>query len=295
MRLRLFRAARMADAMALVRAELGADALILNTRKVADGFEITAALEPESAQPPPDPARITALIWHGVPEDLRPALAHGDLEAALAQTVPFGVLPLEPHERPLMLTGSPGAGKTLTTARLATRLVMGGIMPMVITTDGKRAGATEQLAAFTRLLGVPLLVASHPVSLARALAQRRDGAPVLIDTAGADARDPAQAEELRGLANTADAHMVLVLPSGLDPAEAVELAVAHAACGALSLIATRLDLSRRLGGVIAAATASRLPLAEAGVGSGAADGLVPLTRALLAERLRHAEGNIHAP
>src|SRR5258705_204322 len=129
MRLRLFRAARMADAMALVRAELGADALILNTRKVADGFEITAALEPE----PP--------------------------------------------------------------------------------------------AAFPRLLGVPLLVASHPVSLARALAQRRDGAPVLIDTAGADARDPAQAEELRGLANTADAHMVLVLPSGLDPAEAVELAV----------------------------------------------------------------------
>src|SRR5882724_10914260 len=137
MRLRLFRAARMADAMALVRAELGADALILNTRKVADGFEITAALEPESPQTPPDPTRMAALIWHGVPEDLRPALAHGDLEEALAQTVPFGVLPLEPDERPLMLTGSPGAGKTLTTARLATRLVMGGIMPMVITTDGK--------------------------------------------------------------------------------------------------------------------------------------------------------------
>ena len=39
---------------------------------------------------------------------------------------------------------------------------MGGIAPMVITTDSKRAGATEQLAAFTRLLGVPLLVASHP-------------------------------------------------------------------------------------------------------------------------------------
>ena len=70
--------------------------------------------------------------------------------------------------------------------RLATRLVMSGTVPMVVTTDGQRAGATEQLAAFTRLLGIPLLVASHPVSLARALAQRTDGAPVLIDTAGAD-------------------------------------------------------------------------------------------------------------
>ena len=152
---------------------------------------------------------------------------------------------------------------------------MQGIAPMVITTDGKRAGATEQLAAFTRLLGVPLLVASHPVSLARALLQRADGAPVLIDTAGADPREPTQAEELRGLAATVGADPVLVLPAGLDPAEAGELALAHAECGAAALIVTRLDLAHRMGGVIAAAAASQLPLVEAGIGDGAADGLVP--------------------
>jgi flagellar biosynthesis protein FlhF len=291
MRLKLFRAAHMADAMAQVRAELGPDALILNTRKVAGGIEITAALEPEhEAELVPrtaDPTRLAALIWHGVPADLHPALSHGGLEEALARIVPFGTLPLEPHQRPVMLTGPPGAGKTLTTVRLATRLVMAGTMPMVITTDGKRAGATEQLAAFTRLLGVPLLVASHPVSLARALTQRRDGVPVLIDTAGADARDPAQAEELRGLAGTAGGYMTLVLPAGLDPAEAADLALAHAECGAQSLIATRLDLSKRLGGVIAAAVTSQLPLTEAGIGSGAADGLIAFTPALLAERLAY--------
>ena len=102
-------------------------------------------------------------------------------------------------------------------------------------------------------------VASHPVSLARALLQRSDGAPVLIDTAGADLRDPAQEEELRGLAAAAGAEIALVLPCGLDPAEAAELALAHAECGATSLIVTRLDLARRLGSVIAAAAASRLP------------------------------------
>ena len=41
-------------------------------------------------------------------------------------------------------------------------------MPLVITTDGKRAGAAEELAAFTRILGIPLLIANHPVGLERA-------------------------------------------------------------------------------------------------------------------------------
>jgi flagellar biosynthesis protein FlhF len=302
MRLKLFRAAGMADAMAQVRAELGADALILNTRKVPGGIEITAALEPEPepalAEPTrslatPEPERLAALAWHGVPRDLQAALAHGDLETAIAAALAFRAIPLDPHEAPVMLTGPPGAGKTLTTVRLATRLVMAGAAPLVITTDGKRAGATEQLAAFTRLLGVPLLVASHPVSLARALMQRSEGAPVLIDTAGADPREPNQAEELRGLAATAGAHLALVLPAGLDPAEAAELAAAYAECGATCMIATRLDLARRMGGVIAAAAASRLPLTEAGIGPGAADGLVPFTPSLLAERLRRSEGRNH--
>jgi flagellar biosynthesis protein FlhF len=295
MRLKLFRAAGMAEAMALVRADLGPDALILNTKTIPGGIEITAALESEQAPPPrTDPARLTGLTWHGVPRELHPALAHGDLETALAIALRFDDLALQAHAPPLLLAGSPGAGKTLTTVRLATRLVMQGIAPMVITTDGKRAGATEQLAAFTRLLGVPLLVASHPVSLARAMLQRVDGAPVLIDTAGADPREPAQAEELCGLAATVGANPVLVLPAGLDPAEAAELALAHAACGATALIITRLDLSRRMGGVIAAAAASRLPLAEAGIGDGAADGLVPFTPALLAARLSRSQGKHHA-
>jgi flagellar biosynthesis protein FlhF len=285
----------MADAMAQVRAELGLDALILNARGVPGGIEITAALEPEAEPVPVDSDRLAALAWHGVPSNLRPALAYGDLETAIAHALVFGALPLDQHERPVMLIGLPGAGKTLTTVRLATRLVMSGKAPLVITTDDKRAGAIEQLAAFTRLLGVPLLVASNPISLARALTHRSDGAPVLIDTAGVDARETCYADELRGLATTAGAHVALVLPAGLDPAESADLAIAHAECGATFLIATRLDLAHRLGGVVAAAAASGLPLAEAGIGSGAASGLVPFTPSLLATRLSRTEGRNHAP
>jgi flagellar biosynthesis protein FlhF len=295
MRLKTFRAPTMADAMAQVRADLGAEALILNTRRSGNGVEVTAALEPEpdpDPPSPPSPERLATLTWHGVPAALHPALAHGGLADALVRALAFGALPLDPHGPPVMLTGPPGAGKTLTAVRLATRLVMAGAPPILITTDGKRAGAMEQLAAFTRLLRIPLLVASQPVSLARALARRTDGAPVLIDTAGADPFDPAQAEELQALATTAGAHVALVLPAGLDPAEAADIAAAHAALGAASLIVTRLDLARRMGGVVAAA-AARLTLTEAGISPNAADGMVPLTADFLADRLRSPERADH--
>jgi flagellar biosynthesis protein FlhF len=185
----------------------------------------------------------------------------------------------------LLLAGPPGAGKTLTTARLATRLVMGGATPMVVTADGRRAGATEQLAAFTRLLGLKLVVASHPVTLARAIGSRRDGAQVLVDLPGSDPFHSQEREELMSLAVAADAHIVAVLPAGLDPAEAADLADAYRLAGAMLMVATRLDLARRIGGVLAAAHAG-LAITEGGIGPGAADGLVPLTPELLARRLQ---------
>ena len=306
MRLKLYRAPNMAAAMAELRRELGAEALILGSRRVAGGVEVTAALDPEAASPAAGVAadgaatgsaatdsaamggrreRREALAFHGVPEALAALLEGGDMAAALAQHFAFAALPLVAGAAPLLFVGPPGAGKTLTVARLATRLVLAGGAPLVISADGRRAGATEQLAAYTRLLSLNLLVASQPGSLARALTRRGDGAPVLIDAPGLDPFDPAAGEEITALASAAGARVVLVLPGGLDVAEAADLAAAFSAAGAVALVATRLDLARRLGGVLAAAAAGRLGLAEAGVGGGAADGLVPMTADFLAERL----------
>src|ERR1700722_813704 len=232
MRRKVYRATNMAAAMARVRVELGGDALILATRRVADGVEVTAAVEADEVAPPelaamelapPDPALAAALRYHGLSAEFAPA------------SLTFTALPLE---TPLLFVGPPGAGKTLTVARLATRLVMEGSQPLVITADGKRAGATEELAAFTKLLGIRLVVACNPVTLGRALAYR-SGA-VLIDTPGCNPFAPAELQELSALAATATATPVLVLPAGLDPAEAGEVAHAFAAIGARQLLATRM-------------------------------------------------------
>ena len=314
MRIRIFRAPTLAEAMTQIRLELGADALILSDRS-RDGFvEVTAALEasgaPELRTPaspqrerdkpasddlepfnaaPPIRGRASLdvlLGWHGLSPALVAALASGPLEQACARTFRYAALRTGPGADPLLFAGPPGAGKTLTVARMATRLVLAGESPMVITADGKRAGAVEQLAAFTRLLGLTLVAANTPATLARALERRASSQAVLIDAPGLDLDDPPQAETLHSLLAASNAAMALVLPCGLDPSEAQDIAEAHAAFGAQGLIATRTDLSRRMGGILCAAAAADLPLSEAGIGCDAADSLVAMTPAFLAERLQ---------
>lgn len=293
MRLRLFRAPRMAEAMAQVRATLGEEAVILATRRIAGGVEVTAALDAAAAAEPwqippepPLPATAGPLARHNLPAALAARLAIGPLEQALEATLGFAALP-DPAAAPLLLAGPPGAGKTLSCAKLAARAVLAGSAPLVVTADGARAGAAEQLAAFTRVLGLSLTVAPRPASLAKVVARRQPGQAVLIDSAGCDPFDPGQAAALLDVARVAGAVLLLVLPAGLDPAEAAETARAFRALGARHLLPTRLDVARRLGGVLAAAAAG-LALTEAGLGQDPAGDLEPIDPAWLAARLRRS-------
>ena len=302
MRLKRFRAASMADAMAQLRDELGPDALILTTKRVSGGVEITAGLEmvdePPAALPPPAaplaPPGELDLRYHAVPATLAGRLAGPNLAQRLQAAFRFAPLPLQgasPAPAKLLFAGLPGAGKTLTVARLATRLVLAGTHPLVVTADGRRAGGAEELAAYTRLLGLTLLAASTPATLTRALAQAAPDAPILIDTAGINPFEPADTDALAALIGVAGATPALVMQAGAHPEEAGEQAAAFAALGITLLLPTRLDIARRLGSVLAAADPAGpgLILTEAGIGTGATDGLARLTPAFLAGRLLRAQ------
>lgn len=307
MKLRVFSGPDLAAALAQLRRALGDDALILETREIAPeaggGVEILAAVDrPDPSPPPPDPdqggitlqQRREALAWQGIGPDLAARLMEADLLHAVTKTLAFGDLPLTRGAPPLFFAGEPGAGKSLTVLKLATRMVMAGTPPLIISVDSRKAGATEQLAAVTRILGLPLIVAEDAAQLQRAIRRREGDAAVLIDGPGLVMSDERDAAFLRSLAGDSGAEIVFVLPAGLDAGQAAETALDFATAGARRLIATRLDVSRRIGAVLEAAFRSRLLLTVCGTGPEIAGGLETLTASMITERLQSSIGGAGA-
>ncbi len=322
MRLKSFSAPTLTEAMTEVRKALGDNAIIVATRDEDGLVRVTAALDDSPLQPAPPPQPsvppsvsavmydgdetgpesddavdqvIKALEHHSVPHDLilrltdtlhafdleQPILALG---AVLDATFSFQPLP-DQSQRPLMLVGPPGAGKTLSIAKLATRAALRGERVSVITTDTERAGGIEQLAAFTRLLNVDLLEVEDPGALQDAIAVRKDVQQVLIDTAGQNPFDPAAMGALGRMIKQTGAEAVLVLPAGLDAAEAGDVAATFQAVGATRLLATRLDLARRLGSLLSAAWKGRLRFCDAAASPSVTVPLSPLNPMSLARML----------
>jgi flagellar biosynthesis protein FlhF len=316
MRLKIFEARTMPEAMARMRATLGPDALILDSRPTEGGIAITAGIEPEPQSPPWPHRKI--LAFHNVPSAVsllleqhrhelhgelpvlksrRPrrltapwslladaAAASSNLARSLADVFQFGSLS---WNEPVVLAGPPGAGKTLSLVKLVVKLVRDGTPPLVINADHYRAAALPQLGAFTGLLDLELIDAPTLPDLESALAERNSGVPVLIDTPGINPFDEADARLLRSIREASGGTIALVLPAGLDLAESAELAEAFFELGATQLVPTRFDLTQRLGSVLAAAAAAPYVITEAGIGPGAADGMASLTPELLAEYLYH--------
>lgn len=306
MRLKTFTAPSMSEAMQLVKVHLGPDAIIVSSQKGDGGLgvRITAAIEAvededhydqfdDGADPLDEIA--DALAHHNVPGELADKLtrAAGSLDAddpllalagALDQHFKFQPVPAT-GKRPVVLLGMPGAGKTVTTAKLATRAVMNRRPVSVITTDTQRAGGYEQLHAFTRLLEVDLQQADSASALQDAVTAAKPNSLILIDCAGGNPFDSDDAAHQRRLIAAIETEVVLVMAAGSDPLEAADLAHAYAAMGARRLLATRLDIARRLGGVLSAASSGRLAFTEVGIGASVADGLAPLNPVSLARLL----------
>ncbi len=111
------------------------------------------------------------------------------------------------------LVGPTGVGKTTTTAKLAARCVVrhGADRLALLTTDGYRIGAHEQLRIYGRILGVPVHVVRDGADLRHTLADLRDKHMVLIDTVGMSQRDRMVAEQAAMLAGAGEVRRLLLL------------------------------------------------------------------------------------
>ncbi len=161
-----------------------------------------------------------------------------------------------------ILIGTPGAGKTLTTAKIAANVVKSNQKVHIISTDNKRAGGIEQLSAITDILGIELMIAENRQSLKLMLSDIPLEDTVIVDSAGANPYDFYELKELGEYAGLIEIDPVLVYPAGSDPQEADEVARAFSFIGVEKIIVTRTDAARRFGGVLNAAHAAGLKFAN---------------------------------
>lgn len=314
MRLKTFHAATMKDAMELVRDQLGADAIIVATHEdeSARDVRVTAAIDSDKDDLPADsgPESLDildqiseALDAHGTPTPLADKLLEAashlgiddptlSLAGALDDCFTFLPLPDCRGDRPLMFAGPPGGGKTVGIAKLAVRTCLEGNSVSFVTTDTIRAGAIEQLATYAKHLKAEFFSAADPVAFVEALQNANDSAQILVDTAGINPLNRADINRLAEFIDAAQVELVLVLAAGGDAIEAAEMAQAFGELNPTRLLITRLDMVRRLGGILAAADATGIPYCDVSVTPDIAASLrainpVSLARLLLPEQARN--------
>lgn len=237
-----------------------------------------------------------SLLRHNVPAPIADKIISSAIASSFEQTVPalmaafddvydFAPLPKGRAGKPIILIGPPGGGKTLAAAKIAARASMNDDSVAVITTDTIRAGAVEQLEAFTRLLDVKLLTADDPIALDEAIRMCGDVDQIIIDTPGISPFDPDDMKMIASFLKIAQFDTYLVMPAGGDPSESADIARAFEILGVKKLMPSRLDISRRYGGILTAAYMANLALSDAGNSPKVAKGLMRITPESLTEVL----------
>jgi flagellar biosynthesis protein FlhF len=222
-------------------------------RAAPGGAHSTGPIDPKTAIEP-------ALLYHKISPALTEklvTLAHEatapTVEQALARAIEraFRFSPLAPRTaRPVLLLGHSGHGKTTMIARLAVRAVTAGEVPTLITTDTAKAGAVAQLETYASLLKANFAVADTPEALAKVISEHRNKAAVLIDAPGMNIWNAEDRTSIGELAAAVDAEPVWVSSAECSADDARDVSHLLARLGIKRFIATKLDMARRLGGVL---------------------------------------------
>ncbi len=114
------------------------------------------------------------------------------------------------------LVGPTGVGKTTTTAKLAARCVLrhGASKVALITTDGYRIGAHEQLRIYGRILGVSVYLVKDAQELNQTLADLQHKHMVLVDTMGMSQRDRMVEEQVAMFGHSGVKRLLLLAATG---------------------------------------------------------------------------------
>jgi len=199
------------------------------------------------------PAELIERLLQSVAHINEPRLAFRHLLAQLTRQIPIqNQDPLKVGGN-IALTGSAGAGKTTTLAKLAARYVLehGRKSLALVSMDSFRIGAHDQLKTLARILDVPLFTADSAEELPSVLESLTHKALVLIDGS-------AEAQALTGI----DCRRYLLLPATASAAVLANTLKHYQAQQPLAgLVITHLDQAASLGELIGLAVLEKLPIA----------------------------------
>ena len=154
--------------------------------------------------------------------------------------------------RIIALVGPTGVGKTTTTAKLAAMYALNrGNKVALITMDIFRVGAVEQLKTYSRIMGIPLEVASTPKELEKAVEKHSACDLIFIDTAGRSHKDKEKLDEMKNfLENKIPIEVYLCLSATTKDRELEEILSRFSIFQISKVVFTKIDESESFGNMV---------------------------------------------
>jgi flagellar biosynthesis protein FlhF len=320
MRIKTYIATTNSEAIKLVCEDLGDNAIIISSGNTDDGnsvridaavdlastSEIEITLEEEYEQGSDLNIEETvkqALVFHGVPPRLTKQLSNSAakagaqnptlaLAAAFETLFEFSILRTDIFKSPLMLVGPPGSGKTIVAAKLCNQAKLKNCTIKAISCDTQRVGGVEHFKALTNHLGIDLITASKVDDLKSHINLNVTTQMQIIDTTATNPYNEFEMVNLHQRIKASEAEPILVLAAGYDPMEVADIARLYRELGVKRFIATKMDIVRRAGSILAAADSASLALCDVSISAKVTDGLKPISPISLARLIMpHTNNN----
>jgi flagellar biosynthesis protein FlhF len=208
------------------------------------------------------------------------------LSQKVAKALTAGIRVLDPYSRIngekiiAAYVGPTGVGKTTTIAKLAAILSLSQQKKVgLISIDGFRVGAVEQLKTYAAIMGLPCIPAFNREDLLMAINKLRNKEVILIDTAGHSHLDHRRMQALEELL-TEDLQIFkhLVLSAGMNHLDIHEVTKCFAVFKPQTYVLTKLDETKHCGRILSQTQDMRLPLSFMTNGQRVPEDILPATK-----------------